>query len=444
MQTKRPPFAVIALILVVIVAGSYYAYNLTRPVNTDLTASGTVEATEILIAPELSGRVAEVLVKEGDLVQAGDVLFRLDDTLLQSQRSVAVASLETARAAAQTAQDAAASVQAQYDLILSAVLAEQKANRNADWTATQPTEFNQPAWYFDKAEQLAAVQSESDAAKVALETAQRKVASVTEKSASGDFLAAETRLVNARAAFDVAQNVLTLSTSSDQSLKDAAQKANDDALPELNSAQKAYDEALTTSGAADVLSARADLRVAQERYDTSQDKIRALQTGNLSLKVVAAQKSIDQALSAAVQAGLAVKQAEANLALIDTQIRKLTVSAPADSMVLTRALEPGEVVMPGAGLLTLVRLNDLTITVYIPEDHYGEIAIGQSVQVTVDSFPGETFSATVLNISGQAEFTPRNVQTVAGRKTTVFGIKLALTDEGGKLKPGMPADVLFK
>jgi HlyD family secretion protein len=94
--------------------------------------------------------------------------------------------------------------------------------------------------------------------------------------------------------------------------------------------------------------------------------------------------------------------------------------------------------------LTLARLSELTITVYVPEDRYGELSIGQTAQVTADSFPGEVFSGTVINISGQAEFTPRNVQTTTGRKTTVFAIKLAMGETTGKLKPGMPADVLFK
>ena len=445
MQTKRPPFLIIILVIAALIGGGYYAYTLTRPTNPGaLTASGTVEATEVLIAPELSGKVTEVLVNEGDQVKKGDVLFRLDDTLLQSQRKVAAAALETAKAAAQTAEAAAASVQSQYDLTLAAAQTEQKTSRSADWAAIRPTEFNQPAWYFDKSEQFSAAQSELEAAKTALDAARSKLTSVEEKAASGDFLSAEKRLMNARAAFEVSQNVLTFSVSADQSLKDSAQKTYDDALSELNSAQKAYDEATTTSGASDVLTARADLRVAQERYDTSQDKTRALQTGDLSPKVTAAQRGLDQALAAAVQAKIAVTQAEANLSLIDTQISKLTVTSPIDGLVLARAIEPGEVVMPGSGLLTLARLGDLTMTVYIPEDRYGELAIGQTATVSVDSASGETFSGTVINISGHAEFTPRNVQTTAGRKTTVFAIKLSLVDAGGKLKPGMPADVLFK
>jgi HlyD family secretion protein len=101
------------------------------------------------------------------------------------------------------------------------------------------------------------------------------------------------------------------------------------------------------------------------------------------------------------------------------------------------------VVNPGSTLLTLGRLDELTITVYVPEDRLGEVAMGQVANVTVDSFPGETFTAAVTYISSQAEFTPRNVQTVEGRKNTVFAVKLKLGDTSGKLKPGMPADVTF-
>ncbi|GAB1472183.1 efflux RND transporter periplasmic adaptor subunit [Chloroflexota bacterium] len=444
MQFKRPPFAVIILAVLILLAGGYYLYNAARPADTALTASGTVEATEILIAPELSGKVTEVLVNQGDIVKAGDVLFRLDDTLPQAQRNVAAAALDTAKSASATADAAVASAQAQYDLVLTAALAEQKANRTADWSGAQPSEFNQPIWYFAKPEQVAASQAEVDAAKTALDTAQTKLTSVIEKAASDDFLDAETRLLNARATFQVAKDVLDRTTSVDQSLRDSAQQSYDDASSELTNAQTAYDKTVTTSGAEDVLTARADLSVAQERYSTSLDRLHALQTGELSPKVVAAQKGLDQARAAAEQSKNAVQQAEASLKLIDTQITKLTITAPVDGVILTRAVEPGEVVMPASGLLTMARLSDLTITVYIPEDRYGEISMGQTANVTVDSFPGENFTATVVNISGKAEFTPRNVQTVEGRKTTVFAIKLMLADAGGKLKPGMPADVLFQ
>jgi HlyD family secretion protein len=111
--------------------------------------------------------------------------------------------------------------------------------------------------------------------------------------------------------------------------------------------------------------------------------------------------------------------------------------------VLVRSGEPGEMATPGASLIVLADLSRLEITVYVAEDRYGAIRLGQPAAVTVDSYPGETFIAHVTHIADQAEYTPRNVQTVTGRKTTVFAIRLSIENEAGKLKPGMPADVDF-
>jgi HlyD family secretion protein len=112
-------------------------------------------------------------------------------------------------------------------------------------------------------------------------------------------------------------------------------------------------------------------------------------------------------------------------------------------VVLARAIQPGEFASPGAPLLVVGQLDELTITVYVPETRYGQLQLGQTATVTVDSYPGATFTARVTHIADQAEFTPRNVQTAEGRKTTVFAIKLSIANPDGRLKPGMPADVVF-
>ncbi len=192
-----------------------------------------------------------------------------------------------------------------------------------------------------------------------------------------------------------------------------------------------------------MLKARAALSVAYERYQVAQDILTSLKTGEDSPQVSIAAAGLEQAKSVLAQAESAVKGAEASLALLDTQIGKLTITAPTDGVVLTRNVEVGEFVQPGATSLVLGQLDQLTITVYVPEDRFGEIQIGQSATVSVDSFPGLTFTATVIQIADQAEFTPRNVQTVEGRSSTVYAIKLSVDNPEGKLKIGMPADVLF-
>ncbi len=447
MEHRRPPLPVIILVLVIVVSLiGYFIYNAIRPAaNGGLTASGTVETTEISIAPELSGKVAEVPVEEGDTVKTGDMLLRLDDTLLKAQRAVAAANVDTAKAAAQAADAAVASVQAQYDTTLNTALTDDKTNRAASWTQTKPADFNQPSWYFNKSEQIASIQAELASAQTALADARENLEFVEQKSTSNSFVNIEKRLLNARTAFQVAQDVLTRANSAvdGQDLKDEAQNNLDDAESELNDAQEAYDDALTTDGADDVLKARAKLAVAQERYDTAQDKLRTLQTGEQAPRVVAAQAALEQAKAAVAQAQGALSQATANLALLDAQIGKLTVTAPVDGVILTRSVEPGEVVNPGSVVLNLGRLSDLTITVYVPEDLYGQLDLGQAAEVRVDSFAELTFKGTVVHISDKGEFTPRNVQTTEGRKATVYAIKLRVEDPDGKLKPGMPADVTF-
>jgi multidrug resistance efflux pump len=129
---------------------------------------------------------------------------------------------------------------------------------------------------------------------------------------------------------------------------------------------------------------------------------------------------------------------------LEAQMKKLEVLSPLAAIVLERSVEPGEVAVAGAPLLVLARLDSLTITIYLPEDQYGQVVLGQEAWVTVDSFPGETFSARVSYIADQAEFTPRNVQTAEGRRTTVFAVRLSIANGDSRLKPGMPADVVFQ
>jgi len=237
---------------------------------------------------------------------------------------------------------------------------------------------------------------------------------------------------------------LTSGGSDSQKLHDSAQTVLDDAKIDLDNAQKDYNDALSTDGANDVLNARADATIAQELYDAAVDKLHVLQTGADAPSVTTANKSVDQSKAALDQAQTAISTAQANLDLLDTQMKKLTVYAPMDGVILTRNVEPGEFVQPGAVTLTLANLNELTITVYIPEDRYGQIALNQKADVTVDSSPNNTFTGEIIHIADQAEFTPRNVQTVEGRSSTVYAVKLKVTDNEGKLKIGMPADVVFK
>lgn len=444
----KPPLAVrIIVVLIILSTIGYYAFRSLAPKeNGQLKASGAIEAVMVNISPEMMGKVLDVSADEGQPVQMGDPLLSLDGSLLAAQRAVASAQLDSANAALNTATAAYAVAQQQYDATLNNALAQEQSTRANVWRATNPTEFDQPSWYFSKAERLTAAQAEVDATLAKLQDAQAKLAELQKSNGNARFMTIEADLAQARLAWETAKAAYdkTAGASDSQDLRDAAQLVLDDAELALDDAQTEYDDALSTDEAQDVLEARANIAIAQENYDTAQDNLRALQTGANSPAVVTAQKALDQAKAATEQAQAAVNTAQANLDLIDTQIAKLTVNAPMDGVILTRNVEPGEFVQPGSVAFAMANLNELTITVYIPEDQYGNISIGQQATVTVDSFPGETFTAEVIHIADQAEFTPRNVQTVEGRSSTVYAVKLKVIDNDGKLKIGMPADVVFK
>ncbi len=360
-----------------------------------LTASGTVKTNEINVAPEVAGKIQAVYVQEGDTVHAGDLLVQFDDTLLKDQRPIAEANLETAKIALVQLTSPAAIANLQK-----AIAQDKQDIDNAQTAYDNQNTFTQ---------NLDAV-----------------------NNARASLVIAKDALDEAQSDYDAVPGNPDNNTA----------KAN--AYQKLYAAQQAYDNA----------SYQYDLWTG--KVDSKQLEIKAA-----TLALAKAKLTEDQALLDVLNGGLipdnatgtgmvqlqqariAVQLAQANLDLLDDQIAKTTVTAPVDGMVTTRNAEPGSVFNTGATLLTLTRLDELTITVYVPEDRVGEVSLGQAADVAVDSFPGITFKATVNYISNQAEFTPRNVQTVSGRKNTVFAVKLKLKDTSGRLKPGMPGDVTF-
>ena len=351
--------------------------------------------TEINVAPEAAGKILAVNVKEGDTVHVGDVLAQLDDTLLKDQRAVAATALQTANIALVqlTSPATIANVQA--------AIAQDKQN-------------------IDNAQQAYDNQN--------------------------TFTTNQSAVQNAKASLVLAQKALTDAQNDYDKIKGDPNNNTDKAAAysKLYAAQTSFNSATYTYNLwlGNVKSEQLDIKagalaVAKAKLPEDQALLAVLQGGPIP----------DNATGAGIvqlqQARIAVQLAQANLKLLDDEITKMTVNSLVNGMVMTRNAEPGSVVNAGAVLLTIGRTDELSITVYVPEDRIGDVVLGQTANVSVDSFPGIVFKGVVSYISDQAEFTPRNVETVSGRKNTVFAVKLTLSDTTGKLKPGMPADVVF-
>jgi HlyD family secretion protein len=467
----------------------------TQQSDTALQASGVVEAIEIVLAPEIGGRVAAVFVAEGARVEAEEILFQIEDKLLESQFRQSATAVAVA--------------QANYDLVAAGLTAEQKGAsiaaaelelaaaqhvlnqlyENNELMAAQALQMVETLegqledlQSFD-VQQALVLQTIANAQK-AVDTASRNLRYKQSTANSYDIDAAKAELILAEDALEDAvedfeehenKRADNLQRAYYLSKKAAAEKAFEETQRRVNSlsstgnpidiaveegnlvaaeaqlaqAQREWERIKDGPNPGDIAVLEAQIALAQNDYDILKDGPDPDDVAVAQARVTNAEAQLALAKSEfPTKQELAVTQAhleaaQANLDAIQVQIELLIVTAPVGGVVMTRNVEPGEVIQPGLAVLTIGQLDQLTITVYIAEDKYGQINLGDAATLTADSFPNEIFSATVTRIADRAEYTPRNVQTKEDRQTTVYALELAVKDPEGKLKPGMPTDVVF-
>jgi HlyD family secretion protein len=141
----------------------------------------------------------------------------------------------------------------------------------------------------------------------------------------------------------------------------------------------------------------------------------------------------------------AVAQARASVARAEAALDFAAITAPFDGIVSLRHREPGEIITPGAPVLTILDPSDRWVRIYVREDQMGLVRLGQPAQIAADTYPDRTYGGQVVFIGSEAEFTPRNVQTAEERIKLVYPVKVRISgDPGLELKPGVPADVTLE
>lgn len=466
------------LIVLLLIGGGYYLWstgqlpfvsNATAAQGAN-TASGYIEGKEYKSASEISGRVSAVHADEGARVAAGDVLVELDHALLDAQIAQAQAAVQTAEAQLALVQNSArpSDVAAAQAALKAAKenFDKLKAGANVSDLAAAQAALKAAQENFDK---LKAGPKAADltAAQAALNAALENYAKVKRGPTPEDLAPLKAQVDNAQAALNQAQaaydkvggasnpniHLLPQATLLQQATNNynAALAAYNNArnhptASELAAVQAAVDNA---RAALDRLTADdAQLAAAQAQVDNAQAVVNRLTPD--AAQLAAAQAAVDNAQAALNRltpsqetlsvAQAQVNQAQAALAVLNVQLAKTKITAPGAGIVSRRAVNPGELATPGSALLTITRLDPVELTVYVPETRLGNIQLGQTIGVQVDSFPGRVFNGRVIYISDEAEFTPRNVQTKEERVTTVFAVKVEIPNAGLELKPGMPAD----
>jgi len=170
-------------------------------------------------------------------------------------------------------------------------------------------------------------------------------------------------------------------------------------------------------------------RVAGARRVAARDAVRLLEAGSRPDRVAAARAAV-----AAARAQLAMGRAAAD---------ELVLTAPVGGQVMARHVEPGEVIAAGIPVMSLGDTYQLWVRVYVTAPVFASIKVGDTVPVTIDGLPGESFAARITALATAAEFTPRVALTEKERADLLFGVKLELTDTTGRLKAGLPATAHF-
>ena len=200
----------------------------------------------------------------------------------------------------------------------------------------------------------------------------------------------------------------------------------------------AQTEAVIVQRKSDVALGDAELRRATSLRD------REYLSGALFDQKKANHDNAEAALRAAIAsqraASAGVRVAETERDRMKVQIAEYDIVSPRNGRVLYRLAEPGEVAVAGQRLMTLIDLDDISLTIFLPMMEAGRAVVGQDASIVLDAFPNQPMPARVEFISPRAQFTPKTVETKEERTKFVFRLKLRVVDSLGlPLNPGLPA-----
>jgi HlyD family secretion protein len=380
-----------AFALLVIGAAGVVVWGQRSRRGAELYYSGTIEATQSNIAFQISGRVQSVLADEGRYVQTGELLAVLDRVEFDAQREQARAGLRRAE-----------------ELVKQAEVALEINRR------VLPAEVDR-AEAAVKALQAQLAQAESgfrvqevERARLAAEAAQASLDNARRDKERNDAL--------------FRKGVVAERT------RDNADLAFQTALKEHGRAREAY--RLAREG-----SRREEIDAARSRLAEGQAALRLAQS-NLQ-KIQAFEQEVEAARAQAASA-------RAALHLADIQVAHTELRAPFAGVVVSRNIEPGEVVAPGREVISIADLSVVDLKVFVGQTEIGKVRPGQAVEVKIDTFPDKTYPGEVAYISPQAEFTPKIIQTQKERVKLVYLVKVSVPNPNTELKSGMPADAWFR
>jgi HlyD family secretion protein len=384
----------IPVIIVALAAAGAAVYLLTRTGDeapNRIEVSGNIELTEVQIAFKTSGRLLERNVDEGDVVQKGMVVARLDQDQLEAQRERETAALALAKAQLAQAETALAWQTESF----AANLVERRADLAAFEARLQELENGSRPEEIREAEAaVASAEAEFDRARRDWERAEKLYRDDDISTAQYDQY---------RSRWEGAEAALT---------------------------QARQRRALALAGPR-----KEQIEAAAAQVERARAAVRAAENNRLEIRKREQELPLRRA---------EIARAGANLALVNTQIADAAAVSPVDGVVLVKSAEPGEVLAAGTPVLSIGDIEHPWLRAYINQTDLGRVKLGTRAVVTTDSYPDKEYEGRVSFISSEAEFTPKQIQTPEERVKLVYRIKIDLANPDQELKSNMPADAVLE
>jgi HlyD family secretion protein len=134
-------------------------------------------------------------------------------------------------------------------------------------------------------------------------------------------------------------------------------------------------------------------------------------------------------------------RADAAIAEAEQRLEDAVLRAPADGIVLTRAVEGGAILAAGTPVFTISLTQPVWARIYVGESDLGRVAPGAAVLLRTDARPGHPYHGQVGYVSPTAEFTPKTVETPDLRTALVYRARIIVSDPDSALRQGMPVTV---
>jgi len=209
-------------------------------------------------------------------------------------------------------------------------------------------------------------------------------------------------------------------------------------------AQARTREAGSNIAALEVQQAMAERELARTERLRKQAAATAQQGDRAERDARVAREQLGGARAARASAQQEAAALEAQVASLDDRLARSRIRSPLTGTVLTRYVEPGEFVQAGQPLFKLASLDSLTFRAYVAQAQLSQIRLGQDVRVGVDRGDSiATLPGRITWIASSAEFTPTPIQTREERADQVYAVKIAVANPQGRLRIGMPGELVL-